>query len=312
MHQIDRRNFISGVGRAVFGVAAMSNASLWAGGRASAATDRDWAALSRELKGQLLRPNSPQYATTGISENLAFGHGRPAGIALCTDAQDVQKSLRWARDNGVPLVAQSGGHSYAGYSTTRGLLISVRPIDAVAVDRDTETATIGTGIQLGSLYKALFGEGVFVPAGRCASVGVAGYVLGGGFGFETRRFGMACDRLVETQIVTADGELLTCNETENADLFWACRGGGGGNFGINTRFTLRTTPIINAVYGKAAWRFEDAEAVWPALSQVAMTARPRRSGHAQWHPAIAYGARCAFDGRCHRVFHVLRSRGRGA
>jgi FAD/FMN-containing dehydrogenase len=184
----------------------------------------------------------------------------------------VRTCLLWARDNGVPLAAQSGGHSYGGYSTTSGLLISVRPMGAVTFDHGGETATIGAGAQLGHLYPALFAEGVFVPAGRCASVGIAGYLLGGGFGFETRRYGLACDRLVETQLVTADGTLLTCSETENADLFWACRGGGGGNFGINTSFTLRTTPVVDLVYGKAAWRFEDAEAVWSALQRIAITA----------------------------------------
>ena len=97
-------------------------------------------------------------------------------------------------------------------------------------------------------------------------------MLGGGFGFETRQFGITCDLMLETEIVTPEGEVLTCSETQNPDLFWACRGGGGGNFGINTSFKMRTLPMVPTTYGKLAWSFDDAEAVWTALQDVAMTA----------------------------------------
>ena len=107
-----------------------------------------------------------------------------------------------------------------------------------------------------------------VPAGRCTSVGIAGFVLGGGFGFETRRFGVTCDLMMETEIVTADGRLLVCNEAQNSDLFWACRGGGGGNFGINTSFTMRALPIVATTYGKVVWSFDDMEALWTELQRM--------------------------------------------
>lgn len=287
MGLISRREFLKGSGYAAVGIAAASNAWLLNG--CGDDSGRDWAGLARQLNGQLLRPSNPQYATTGISENTIASNIRPAGIALCADAADVQTSIRWAQDNGTPLVAQSGGHSYGGYSTTEGLMISVQPINNVSVDRDSEIATIGSGIQLGTLYNTLFSNGLFVPAGRCMSVGIAGFVLGGGFGFETRQFGVTSDRLVGTDIVTADGELLTCSETKNADLFWACRGGGGGNFGINTSFTMRATPIVPTTYGKLAWRFEDAEAVWTTLQDVAMTAPDAmgmRNGISRSRPAL--------------------------
>jgi FAD/FMN-containing dehydrogenase len=289
MHLISRREFLKGSGYAALGIAAASNAWLLHGCGDSGDSGGKWTVLANQLNGQLLRPSSPQYATTGLSENTIAANIRPAGIALCVNAQDVQTSIQWAQNYGVPLVAQSGGHSYGGYSTTEGLMISVRPINAVSLDRQSGIATIGSGVQLGNLYTTLFSDGMFVPAGRCTSVGIAGFVLGGGFGFETRRFGVTCDHMVQTEIVTAAGELLTCNERQNPDLFWACRGGGGGNFGINTSFTMRTIPIVPATYGKLSWSFADAEAVWTALQEVAITAPDAmgmRNGIARSRPAL--------------------------
>jgi FAD/FMN-containing dehydrogenase len=269
MNAISRRAFLKGSGRAALGIVAASNAWVL---QSCGSSGTKWTALAAQLDGQLLRPSNPLYPTTGLSENTIAAGIRPAAIALCANARDVQTCVVWAQDNGVPLVAQSGGHSYGGYSTTKGLMISVRPINGVRFDRQNEIATIGSGIQLGNLYNTLFSEGFFVPAGRCTSVGIAGFVLGGGFGFETRQFGVTCDLMMETEIVTADGQLLVCNEAQNPDLFWACRGGGGGNFGINTFFTMRALPIVATTYGKVVWSFDDVEAVWTELQEIAITA----------------------------------------
>ena len=270
MSPISRRAFLTRTGRAALGMAAASNAWVLHGCGGGSGTN--WGSLAAQLDGQLLRPSDPLYPATGLSENTISAAIRPAAIALCANARDVQTCVVWAQDNGVPLVAQSGGHSYGGYSTTEGLLISVRPMHAVRFDPRSEIATIGSGMQLGSLYDTLFSQGFFVPAGRCTSVGIAGFVLGGGFGFETRRFGVTCDLMTETEIVTADGRLLVCNEAQNSDLFWACRGGGGGNFGINTSFTMRALPIVATTYGKVVWSFDDVEAVWTELQTIAITA----------------------------------------
>jgi FAD/FMN-containing dehydrogenase len=269
MKPISRRQFLKRSGYAAVGLAAASNAWLLHG---CGDSENTWTALANQLNGQLLLPNNPEYPTTGLSENTIAANIRPAGIALCANAQDVQTSILWAQDNGMPLVAQSGGHSYGGYSTTEGLMISVRPINGVTVDRASRIATIGSGMQLGNLYNTLFSEGLFLPAGRCTSVGIAGFVLGGGFGFETRQFGLTADHMIQTEIVTADGEILTCSEAQNPDLFWACRGGGGGNFGINTSFTMQVVPIVPTTYGKLAWSYEDADAVWAVLQELAITA----------------------------------------
>ena len=285
MGPISRRQLFARSGYSALGVLAASTA--WVGQSYGASGDK-WASLARQLDGTLLRPGDAAYATTGLTENSTANHIRPAAIALCANTKDVQSCIRWARQENEPLVAQSGGHSFAGYSTTSGLMISVRPMDGVGFDRQSGAATIGSGVQLGNLYNHLFSYGVFVPGGRCTSVGIAGYALGGGFGFETRQFGLTSDLMLETEIVTADGEVLICNEAENADLFWACRGGGGGNFGINTAFKMRTLPVVPTTYGKLAWSFDDAEAVWTALQQVAMTAPDAlgmRNGIARTRPS---------------------------
>ena len=291
MGPISRRQLLARSGYSALGVLASSTA--WV--RQSYGTSGDkWASLARQLDGQLLRPVDAAYATTGLTENTVANRVRPSAIALCANTKDVQTCVRWARQEDEPLVAQSGGHSYAGYSTTKGLMISVRPIDDVSVDQPNETATIGSGVQLGGLYNSLLGEGFFVPGGRCTSVGIAGFVLGGGVGFETRQFGVTSDLMLETEIVTADGEVLICNEAENAELFWACRGGGGGNFGINTSFKLRALPVVPTSYGKLAWSFDDAEAVWEALQTVAMTAPDAlgmRNGIARSRPSPGAASR---------------------
>jgi len=282
MKRISRRQFLIGSGYAALGLATTSSAWAMPGANACGRwgplrppcgnPGNKWNSLAKQLNGQLLRPSDPEYATTGLSENTIAASIRPAAIALCADTEDVRTCIAWAQKHRVPLVAQSGGHSYGGYSTTEGLMISVRPIDGVTLDSGSGLATIGSGIQLGQLYNTLFSQGVFVPAGRCTSVGIAGFVLGGGFGFETRQFGLTSDLMVETEIVTANGDVLICNETENADLFWACRGGGGGNFGINTSFTMRTIPIVPVTYGRLTWSLVDIEASWTALQEVAITA----------------------------------------
>src|SRR5581483_10324103 len=104
-------------------------------------------------------------------------------------------------------------------------------------------ATIGPGARLGTIYDTLGGHGVAIPAGTCPSVGIGGHALGGGFGLASRAWGLASDNLVSVQIVTADGKVLVADTNHHADLFWACRGGGGGNFGIVTRMTFRTHPV---------------------------------------------------------------------
>ena len=151
--------------------------------------------------------------------------------------------MSWGVANGVPLRARSGGHSYAGYSTlSGGMVLDLRNLRGISVDMHNRTATIGAGSQLIDVYAALAARGVTIPAGSCPSVGIAGHALGGGMGLAGRRFGLTADNVLSVQIVTADGRLRTANAQSNPDLYWALRGGGGGNFGVVTSFTVPRPP----------------------------------------------------------------------
>ena len=131
---------------------------------------------------------------------------------------------------------------------------------------------IGAGAQLIDVYSELFAHGVTIPAGSCATVGIAGLALGGGVGFTSRAFGLTCDNIESLQIVTAAGQLLTCDTSHHSDLFWACRGGGGGNFGIVTSFTFKTHPISTVATYYVEWPWNQAlQAVqaWQAFAPTA-------------------------------------------
>ena len=183
-------------------------------------------------------------------------------MALCADEHDVAACVDWARRNGVPPVARNGGHSYAGYSTSTGLLIDVRRLNAVRIDRRRGLARLGGGALNGELLAATAGGPLFLPAGSCLGVGVGGLVLGGGIGYNTHWAGLTCDHLRASRIVTASGDLLDLGAGRHADLLWACRGGAGGSFGINTEFTfeLAEVPRAPVSYYRFDWRGADAAA----------------------------------------------------
>jgi FAD/FMN-containing dehydrogenase len=222
--------------------------------------------LARSISGPVLRPGDPGFAELALPYNLRAASVTPAGIARCRSASDVATSIRWARRYHYPLVARSGGHSAADYSVTTGLMIDTKLMNQASFDSKTGIATIGGGVLNAGVYEALSQNGATITHGRCPTVGAAGFLLGGGIGFNIRRLGIACDSLVASQIVTADGDIVNLSERENPGLFWACRGGGGGNFGINTSFSVQTTPVPDLITGaKLLWK-TDADRVLPALT----------------------------------------------
>jgi FAD/FMN-containing dehydrogenase len=223
---------------------------------------RAWRELAHRLSGPLLRPGDPGYDAFPPPNNLRFASTLPGGIARCVDARDVAESIRWSREFRVPLVARGGGHSYAGYSTTTGLLIDLSSIDAIGFDASTGIATLGGGARNGAVYAALSGHRVAITHGRCPTVGVGGFFLGGGIGFNMRAHGFASDQLVGSELVTADGRVLAL--APDSDLFWACRGGAGGNFGINTSFSVQTFPVAGLTVFDLAW-VSRVEEVYEAL-----------------------------------------------
>ncbi len=159
----------------------------------------------------------------------------------------------------LPFALRSGGHSYAGYSTTTGLLIDVTRMNAVTVNQNT--ATIGAGARLIDVYSTLAQRGLALPAGSCPTVGIAGLTLGGGVGVLGRKFGLTCDNLLSAQVVLADGRILTCDASHYSDLYWALRGGGGGNFGVVTSFTFQAHPLQSLSLFTLDWQWKDAAAV---------------------------------------------------
>lgn len=244
---LTRRGFLYDAARAAVagtaGFALLANAGCGVNAVPSIAPANRWSELARRLKGDLLRPGDAGFTARALPNNLRYASIVPAGIALCENSDDVSTSILWAREFGVPLIARSGGHSYAGYSTTTGLMIDLDRMRTMRYDPSTGIATFGGGSRNGDVFRDLRPVNRAITHGRCHGVGIAGLVLGGGVGFNQRAHGVTSDQLIETEIVTADGKIRNLNKTQNQDLFWACRGAGGGNFGIHTSFSFQTFPV---------------------------------------------------------------------
>ncbi|NUT54191.1 MAG: FAD-binding protein [Saccharothrix sp.] len=215
-----------------------------AGGEAVAdARPGRWARLRARLAGELLLPGDDGYDSARLPFNSLFDHHRPAAIARCVRPDDVRRCLEEARRSDIRVAARGGGHSYAAYSTPdAGLVVDLGPMNGVEVRADG-TAVVGAGARLGDVYAALAAAGRCMPLGNCPSVGIAGFTLGGGLGWLQRTYGLACDWLRAARVVTVDGRLVTASEEHEPELFWALRGGGGGNFGVVTSFEFATVPV---------------------------------------------------------------------
>src|SRR5581483_341075 len=159
-------------------------------------TDADWSALASSLQGVLVRPGNAQYATARQLFSTRFDNILPAAIAYCASPTDVQRCLAFARRFNVPFAPRSGGHSYAGYSTSTGLVIDVTRMNTVTVNTSANTATIGAGARLIDVYNSVTQYGLILPAGSCPTVGITGLTLGGGVGVISRKFGLTCDNLL--------------------------------------------------------------------------------------------------------------------
>jgi FAD/FMN-containing dehydrogenase len=253
------------------------NVDAWGRPRIPHPSERAWRGLERSLDGRVVRPGDRDFAQLRLPWNRRYKEPPPLGIARCASEQDVSRALLWARDHQLPLAARSGGHSYAGYSTTPGLLIDLGGMRAVAVDDATGSVTAAPGARNTMIYTGLEPHDVGISAGRCPTVAIAGLALGGGFGFSSRLLGLTCDALEETRVVTADGQLRTCNAGENSDLFWALRGGGGGNFAINTSFRFRTSPVSDVGLYDLTWDARHAPAVMAALQAMVQSGPDRLS-----------------------------------
>jgi FAD/FMN-containing dehydrogenase len=208
-----------------------------------------------------VRPSSPDYALSVRSYNPVFDRAHPAALAYCASAADVALAIQFAERHSLDLSVRSGGHCYGGWSTGSGLVIDVSPMNQVDYDPGTGIARVGSGTRLIDLYASLAPHEVAVPGGSCPSVGIAGLALGGGFGVLGRKFGLTCDNIESAEVVLASGETLTCDAEHHPDLFWALRGGGGGSFGVVTKFSFWTHPIGALGLFTLVWPWSKASAV---------------------------------------------------
>ena len=226
------------------------------------ASDPRVRALARELRGDVLGRGAAGYATGRLLRSTRFDSVKPLAVAYCESADDVARCIRWAGRNHVSIAARSGGHSYGGYSTVQnGLVVDVSRLDGITLAADGKTAAIGAGATLGEVYGRLYSaRRVTIPGGSCVTVGVTGLTLGGGHGFLSRRDGLTCDSVRSLRIVTADGRVLDVSPTEHADLLWASRGGGGGNFGIVTSFRFAVHRVGGVATFAVEWPWSDAAA----------------------------------------------------
>ncbi|TWP50386.1 FAD-binding oxidoreductase [Lentzea tibetensis] len=222
-----------------------------------------WSGLAAQLSGELVLPGDPGYVFAKQLQNYEFDAIEPAAVAYCETARDVQACLRFARGHDVRVHIRSGGHSFNGCSTGTGLVIDVSRINHVIAG---PTVQLGAGSQSVDVLDALHRQGAQVVTGTFPTVSAGGFLSGGGIGWQTRKFGIGSDRIVSARVVLADGRLVHCSATEEPDLFWAVRGGGGGNFGVVVEFEVRpieapllvgyetTWPISAAAEVMAAWQ----------------------------------------------------------
>jgi FAD/FMN-containing dehydrogenase len=225
----------------------------------------DWGALQGAVVGEVVLPETPAYEQVRRPAIANFRHARPAAVVRCRSHHDVSETLAFARRWGVHVTARSGGHCFAGRSSTDGIVIDVTPMRAVTVFGDV--ATVGAGARLGELYDALDEHDLTIAAGCGPTVGIAGLTLGGGHGVLGRRHGLTCDQLLAAQVVLADGRVVECDERRDGDLFWALRGASGCQFGVVTSLVLRTLPAPVVTTFELAWPFEAAAAVVAAWQE---------------------------------------------
>ena len=213
------------------------------------------------LKGELLRPGDAGYDEARTVWNAMIDR-HPALIARCVDVDDVAAAVNFARTHNLLVAVRGGGHNVAGKAVCEGgLMIDLSPMKGIHIDPENRTALVEPGVLWGELDQATQAYGLATTGGTVSHTGVPGLTLGGGLGWLMATHGLACDNLLSTQVVLADGQTLTASSTEHPDLFWAVRG-GGGNFGIVTRFEFRLYPVGPTVLGgMILYPFEQAREI---------------------------------------------------
>ncbi|WP_349607595.1 FAD-binding oxidoreductase [Cupriavidus sp. DF5525] len=228
-------------------------------------------ALKPHFRGELIQPGDAAYDQARKVYNGMIDK-RPALIARCTDVADVIAAVNAARDGGLMLAVRGGAHNGAGLGTCDGgLVIDLSPMKGVFVDAKRRTLRVGGGCTWGDVDHAASPYGLATPSGFISTTGVGGLTLGGGIGYLSRAFGLTIDNLLSAEVVLADGRLVNASDDENADLFWALRG-GGGNFGVVTSFEFKAHPVGTVYGGPMLWPMDKARELMKWWREFILTA----------------------------------------
>ena len=208
----------------------------------------DFAAFAAGIRGTVIRPDDDGYDQAREVHNANYDR-RPLSIVRASSAADVARTVLFARETGLELAVRGGAHSLAGFSATDGgIVLDLGEMKGLHIDPIRRLAWAQAGLRAGEYTAAAAAHGLATPFGDTGSVGIAGLTLGGGIGWLVRKYGLAIDALVSVEIVTADGRIVIASANENPDLFWAVRG-GGGNFGVVTRFQFKLYPVSTVLGG---------------------------------------------------------------
>lgn len=221
------------------------------------------------MTGRILTEKDPGYEQARLVSNYyASKYKRPSAIVYCQNTQDVQNAVKWARCNNMTVHIRSGGHNHEGFSTGDNvLLIDVSEMKQLHIDKTNHIITAQPGLTNGELYSKLYLNGLTHVGGTCEGVGISGFTLSGGIGPLYKKFGLGCDNLVYLELVDANGNLLKATkDNEYKDLFWACQGGGAGNFGVVTIMKIKVYPAEDVTWFNIGWDWsqpiEEVVAAW--------------------------------------------------
>jgi len=241
-------------------------------------------ALRGLVTGPVIGPDDPDYEDARHVYNFMID-ARPRAIVQCASAKDVQAVVAHAVSADRPLAVRGGGHSVPGFGTADDAIVAdLSALTRIEVDPASRTAKVGGGATWGMMNEATTAHGLATTGGIVASTGVGGLTLGGGIGYLTRKHGLSCDNLISAEVVLADGSIVTASETENPELFWALRG-GGGNFGIVTEFTFRLHPMGEIYGGLILFEREAAGDLFRYFDRFITDAPREYGGFPAWHLA---------------------------
>ncbi|OBF78396.1 oxidoreductase [Mycobacterium sp. 852002-51613_SCH5001154] len=240
--EISRQTFLRGT------AGALAAGAVFGSARATAAPNpTGWEGLSTAIGGQVLLPDNGAFGSAKQVFNTNYNGSTPAAIVTPTSPADVQKAMAFAAAHNLKVAPRSGGHSYIGASTANGVMVlDLRQLPGgINYDAGTGNITVTPATSLYAMHQTLAGAGRGIPTGTCPSVGASGHALGGGLGANSRHAGLLCDQLLSASVVLPGGQAVTASSASNPDLFWALRGGGGGNFGVTTSLTFATFPTTD-------------------------------------------------------------------